>query len=327
MRGLILVFFLLVSANTLRSFYLDEIAAARLDHRPADSTFTSPGRVVLSLVSLEERLAAADVTWLSIVQWLGAGGEDVEPATAAGPVIGGVNPPAGAMASLSASKWDRLLHLGFVAVDLDPRYFTVYHSVAVHLAVFGMLPSASDQMLLRGRDELPHRWEFPFILSYNSYFLRNDFTKAAEWMQEAASKPGRPAYVPALAGRMKFQAGDPVAAISFLEVMLPALDEHARVNAEDRIKLLKTELRFRHFDEACRRYLTETGTTPPSGEELVRRGYVREPPVDFFDKPLRFDANCRARSEYMKVREDEAIDRAKKHDRGLEPTEPSIQTP
>jgi hypothetical protein len=235
---------------------------------------------------MEQRWGIADVVWLSIVQWLG-----------------GEQAPKGALG------WDRLAQMARLAVGFDPKYFTIYHAVGWYISSMARRGDLSDELAELGRAELPDRWEFPFIRGYNAYFIDKDFPKASEWMELAARKPKPPMYLAALAARMRAQSGDPHSGIALLEMLIPTLEDPLTKNsAEERLKLLRTELRFQKFDVACQRYLTETGTIPPSVYLLVQRGWVDEPPVDYFDTPLHFDARCRARSQYLQVRDDEAAE-------------------
>ena len=75
-----------------------------------------------------------------------------------------------------------------------------------------------------------------------------------------------------------------------------------------RLRLFDSEDILRKYDAACVAYEAEHKKLPDP-KELYQQGVVDAPPVDLFDKPIYFDANCRARTEMISVREDEAKER------------------
>ncbi|MFO0728863.1 MAG: hypothetical protein U1E65_34105 [Myxococcota bacterium] len=271
-------------AAVVRVTSIDPQFEQRQTTRVATDFLASPGPVWLDAATFEHRLAVADLTWLSIVQDLSAKSNDAD--------------------------WDRVIRWTNIATDLDRLYFTVYHSVAICLTIYAKRFETSDEVLLKGRANLPQRWELPFVLGFNSYFGRRDADTGSQWMETAARLPQAPAYVAALSGRMRFQAGDEDAAMQMLEQMASQLDEQGRANVEERLKFLKTERRFRAYDEACKKFKEANGRLPREPAELQILGLVREPPFDFFDGPLSLDENCRATSKIVFVREEDAKKRS-----------------
>ena len=57
---------------------------------------------------------------------------------------------------------------------------SVYYASAIHLLVYGKRSDAVDRLLAKGAKELPTRWEIPFLLGYNAYFLKGNALEAAE---------------------------------------------------------------------------------------------------------------------------------------------------
>jgi hypothetical protein len=91
--------------------------------------------------------------------------------------------------------------------------------------------------------------------------------------------------------------------------MLPSLDGPQKEDAEIRLKILRSEPVLREYDEACKKFLGERGRRPENGEELFREKYTSSPPFDMLDKPITLDETCRARTEIIFVRDDEAKSR------------------
>ena len=242
----------------------------------------SPGRRALALISAEHRLAAADLFWLGVVQDLGHA------------------------RTITATAWSRVAHGSDVATDLDHRYFTVYHSAGVNLAEYARDVDAADRILLKGRANLPDRWELPMLLGYIAYFMRGDAALAADYTQEAARSPEAPPFLAPLAGRMLFQAGDQQGAIALLEMMASTLDGVALEAVESRLLALRSEPRLLAYDRACERYRAHTQHLPPDAATLRREGWIDAEPVDASGAEITIDEGCVARSVLVPVREHEA---------------------
>jgi hypothetical protein len=280
----------LASASSLRRSYLDEAQLRRdLQEREGDPLL-SPGSAVLQAASLQHGLAVADFFWLGIVQAF------------ARPELGDVG-------------FDRIDRWADIVTDLDPSYFVAYHASAIHLSVYGARADASDRLLRKGRQHLPDSWLLPFMLGYNAYFLRGDALAASEHWASAAGLPDVPRFVPSLAARARFQAGDPLAAEQMLIEMLEWLPEGPhREDAAIRLKMLRSEPVLTLYDQACERLRRERGGALPTAEELFEKGLVTAPPRDLLGAKIVLDENCRARTEFIRVREDEASKRIGQRD-------------
>jgi hypothetical protein len=272
-------------STALRATIIDPQHESRLAQRPDENVLRSPGRDVLSLVSFEHRLANADITWLAIVQELGR----AQKVTDAG--------------------WDRVERWSEIATDLDRFYFTIYHSAGVTLSVWGKRLDASNRILKKGLAELPNRWELLMVLGYNAYFIAADAKLGSEYMAAASRIEGSPRYLAALAGRMRYHAGDEYGAEKMLEELIPHLEGLAKQDAEARLAMLRSEDRLHRFDHACATYKLSRGTTPKTGEEVVKAGLIAEPAEDLLGGWITFDDKCVARTRFVKVREFEARQR------------------
>lgn len=250
----------------------------------------SPGPAVLSAASFDHHFAAADLAWLRIVQELG-------------------------VENLLPSQWDLVEGWTQLATDLDWRYYTVYHSAAVNLAVHARRTESADRILHKGLRHLPDRWELLMLLAYNAYWMRGDALLGSEFLTRAAELPGAPRFAASLAGRMRYQGGDEVGAIEMLEMFLTELDGDARKDAEERLLMLKSQSILRDYDAACERFLGEEGRRP-TARELFERGLMENPPVDLLGFDVELDEKCVARTEVIAVREFEARERVGSIGRG-----------
>lgn len=290
------VILLVASGGTLaeRLWVVDPAYGRRDEQRLDADVLGSPGSRTIQFLSLEHPLAASDLVWLAIVQQLGQ--------------------PSNAMTD---GHWDRVQRWTDIAVDFDPRYFAVYHSVGMNLSLWAHRLDASDSILLRGYRALPARWELPMTLAYNAYFVRGDARLGSDYMAEAAAIPGAPKFLAPLAGRMRYHAGDEMGAIALLEEMALHMTGPALEEVDDRIKLLKGELRLRVYDEACERYHAVEGRFPRTAEDVAAAGYTNVPTTDYFGDLITFDAGtCVARTPNVTVRETEAAQRVGSSARG-----------
>ncbi len=274
------------SALGLRLYRIDDQFEHRRHASDVRDLIQSPGRAQMRALSMQHPLALADLFWLSCVQELGRFVEKHEPRV------------------IRLKTWAQL------ATDLDPRYHQAYYVVAINLTVYNKDAEGSDRLLEKGRKNLPHKWQYPFMLGYNAYFLEGDLRKASRLWTEAAYMPGAPRFVPSLAARSRFQAGDEKQAEALLLTMIDHLSGRHKEDAIIRLKILRSEPILRAYDEACRTYFEQNGTLPASADELRLVGLVSHPARDLFGEPITLDENCRARTEIIFVREDEAKQRA-----------------
>jgi hypothetical protein len=283
--ALFAVFAAFVAASAgFRLSALDPLAEQRRHSTKLDEdVLRSPGYDAMQIVSMEHQHAVADLFWLQVVQELGR------------PIEG------------EQASYDRLQRWSHIAVDLDPKYYTVYWAAAINLISYARRAKAAEGLLLKGREALPLIWELPFFLGYLNYFLRGDPMIAAEWWHEAALTPGAPRFLPSLSARARIHSGDEAGAEELLLSMMDTLEGPSREDAELRLKVIYSERVLHQYDAACLKFLAERGRRPVDGAELHREQYVTPPPFDDFNEPILIDESCRARTTVIKVRDDEAL--------------------
>ena len=280
--GLALGLIALAAAD--RQWLVDSYYRARAVDRPL-TELESPGPAAVQVAAFQHPLAAADLFWLGMVQEIGVA------------VAGGT------------PSYQMLRRWAHIATDLDRRYLTIYYAVAVNLTVYARDADASDELLVKGMTNIPDTWQLPFLLGYNAYFMHGDSEGAARHWLKAAESPRHPRFLVALAARAKYQAGDQFGAVALLEEMIPHMEGPAREDAELRLKAFRSEPILIAYDEACRRYREAHGALPPDAATLRAEGLVDLPPEDLYGAAIELDGDCRARTKYIKVREDEAAQR------------------
>lgn len=275
------------AALTLRLEWVDELGARRADvEEQAEDVLVSPGPEALGAVAMGHELALADLFWLGLVQEFGR-------------TIDGQRPRYGRV-----ERWTN------IATDFDPLYFIVYYGSAIHLTAYAKDPEASDRVLHKGARHLPHVWQFPFMLGYNAYFLRGRAMDAAAHWRDSVGLPGAPRFLPSLAARARLQAGTPEAAEAMLVEMLESgmLEGPQLEDAGIRLQIIRSEPVLRAYDAACAAHRAAHGRVPRA-LELYLGGQVPIEPVDRLGAFIELDEDCRARTQYVQVREDEAVER------------------
>lgn len=291
---LVVLLFLLASTFVLRTKYLDPAYEIRRNAIVSNDVLLSPGPELLALSSFEHPYLWADFLWLGIVQ-----------------TVGKCMAENGSLLSdcKGMGMFSRIERWAHIATDLDPKYFSVYHASAILLTAWGKDPERSDTLLLKGQIAMPERWEFPFLLGYNAYFLRGDARTASEYFLMASTLKDSPRFLASLAGRARYQAGDESGAIDMLEMLLQSLGEGpAKADVEARLMILKSEPILKSYDEACAAFKNKQGRIP-TAEELYRLHLVDVAPYDLVKNEIRLDEGCRARTKLIEVREDEARER------------------
>ena len=165
--------------------------------------------------------------------------------------------------------------------DLDPKFAYAYQAVGSVLGVWGGRPRESVAILRKGIEHNPTVWELPFFVGYDYFYELQDMTSAAAYFKMASELPGAPKYLSGLTARMLVQAGNPDAALEFLERMYQQTqDDRAKAALTRRIADVTVERDIRLLEEAVRRYQTAHGRWPRSLEELVTGGILARLPED-----------------------------------------------
>jgi len=225
--------------------------------RAAELSYLPKGEY-LKVAALGYRQLVADLIWLKAVQHFGKGRQTTE-----------------------GYLW--AYHAVDVLTDVDPKFAFAYQAGGIILGVWANLPQESIALLTKGMRHNPEVWELPFYVGYDYFYELHDPVQAAKYLRIASELPGAPAYLPNLAARMTVEAGDPDAALEFLErVYEQSQDERMREALTKRMKEVIAEKDIRFLEEGVRRYKARYGKLPVRLEDLVTRGIIVQIP----DGPL-----------------------------------------
>jgi tetratricopeptide (TPR) repeat protein len=210
----------------------------------------------LRLASLGYRQLVADLLWLQVVQQIGKRDQTTD-----------------------GYLW--IYRATDTLTDLDPGFAYAYQATGSVLGVWGGRPHESVAILRKGIEHNPTVWELPFFLGYDYFYELQDVASAAVYFKLASELPGAPRYLPGLTARMLVQAGNPEAALEFLERMhQQTQDERAKAALMRRIADVTVERDLRLLEDAVRRYRAAQGRWPGSLAELVTAGILARLPAD-----------------------------------------------
>lgn len=210
----------------------------------------------LKVAVLGYRQLAADLLWLQVVQHIG-----VRQQTSAGYV------------------W--MYHATDTLTDLDPTFAYAYQAVGAVLGVWGNRPQESTEILKKGLVHNPTAWELAFLLGYVYFYELGDYGSAAVYLRMASELPGSPEYLPRLTARMLVAAGDPEAALEFLQRMFQhTQDDRGRAALKRRIDDVTVERDLQMLELAVRRYEAVHGRRPGGLQDLVSGGILARLPED-----------------------------------------------
>lgn len=210
----------------------------------------------LRMAVLGYRQMAADLIWLKAVQHFGERKQTTE-----------------------GYLW--AYHAVDVLTDLDPKFAFAYQAAGIVLGVWANLPRESIALLSKGMRHNPDVWQLPFYVGYDYFYELHDPVQAAKYLRIASELPGAPVYLPKLAARMTVEAGDPDAALEFLQRLYQQLqDERLRESLVQRMKEVIAERDIRFLEEGVRRYKARYGKLPASLNDLVTKGIIQQVPEE-----------------------------------------------
>jgi tetratricopeptide (TPR) repeat protein len=237
--------------------------ASRTLSRPFDVAYV-PSGAAARVAALGHRSLLSDLYWLAVVQYVG-------------------DPKA------DERGWDDLLPLLELVTDLDPRHGYAYQTGGIVLSAAGRLDE-SDRILEKGMAEGPPYWTFPYYLSFNAWFYRGDYERAAHYARLAAQRPGASPSISHLAVSLAAKSGSPEDAIAMLEELQRTVEDELSASLlEEQMRLAILERDAQALERAAGRFRSAYGRDPASLDELVAAGVIAAIPADPFGGEYRWD--------------------------------------
>lgn len=188
----------------------------------------------------------------------------------------------------------RTLH---AAVKVDPYNMDAYYfAQAVLVWDVGQVKLANG-LLEYGMKYRTWDYYLPFFAGFNYAYFLEDYANAAKYYKIAGDLSGTELYIK-LAGRYFYESGQTDIAIAYLSTMEQgARNESLRKTFQTRLQAIREAKRI---EVARDNFVKATGRLPVSVEELLRRKYLTESPVDpyggrFFLEP---DGKVRSTSKF-----------------------------
>lgn len=218
----------------------------------------------LSRMALSYDALLADVYWIRAIQYFGRTRLSSDP----------------------IKQYDLLYPLLDLTTTLDPHFNIAYRFGAIFLAEAypdgpGQ-PLQAVQLLQKGFEARPTRWQYLHDIGFIYYWTLQDYTEAAHWFRKAADVPGSPEWMPGLAAATLARGGDRSQSRFLWEhIYASAEHEYMRHTARHRLEQLGVMDELDGLSALLARVRHETGRTPGSWDPLLRRGWIRRsPPVD-----------------------------------------------
>jgi hypothetical protein len=184
------------------------------------------------------------------------------------------------VASRSATQIGKLLD---VVTDLDPWVDHPYRFGAVWMTDSEENVRHANQLLRRGIAYHPDDWRNRFYLGFNQFYYLEENEAAADTLEPATQLKGAPAYISALAARLRSQGGQLDSAEIFLaELARREPVDYKRAEYERALREVETERRARFLDRARAEYQRRNGRDIASVEDLLagRSPVLREIPAE-----------------------------------------------
>ena len=191
-------------------------------------------------------------------------------------------------------NYDLLFPMLDLVTTLDPRFVVAYRFGSIFLSEPPPggpgRPDLAIDLLQRGFERTPERWEYPRDIGFVYYWNHRDFKTAAEWFQRASEIPGAPVWLKSTAASMLVRGGDRESARQLWQQLYDTAEVEAlKSAAEVRLAQFNALDAIDHFNQIVWRYQARTGRFPASWQELVKARVIPGIPVDDARVPFVLD--------------------------------------
>jgi tetratricopeptide (TPR) repeat protein len=129
-----------------------------------------------------------------------------------------------------------LSHLLNLIIDLDPRFDFPYYFGGLVLSLETSQVELANQVLERGIEAYPQKWEFPYYIAFNHFYHNGDAARAVPYIEKAASLPKAPPFLKRLNAHLYLKSGQKEAALAFYrEVYRNTSDEMLRQKTKEKM--------------------------------------------------------------------------------------------
>ena len=238
------------------------------EREPVQQVLYVNSPAVMTRVALSYDALVADLYWIRAIQYYG-----------------------GTRISATADKSYALLYpLLDLTTSLDPNFNIAYEFGAFFLSEKPPGgPGRSDlaiRLLEKGMAARPDRFQYPYDIGFVHY-RDGDYARAAEWFKRAAQtsgaqKEGERAdlWLKPLAANTLAAGGDTRSSRLMYENLLNADAVWLRNDARRRLKQLDAIDQIAELKRLTMEYERRFGDPPPTWDDMVRAGFIRDEPTD-----------------------------------------------
>ena len=217
---------------------------------------------VMKRLALSYDAVAADLYWIRTIQYYG-----------------------GTRLSPDPNKhYDLLYPLLDLTTSLDPQFSIAYRFGAFFLSEQAPggagRPDLSIALLRKAMAANPDRWEYPYDIGF-VYYRYGQYQQAADWFRRAAQVPGATNWLEPLAAVTLAAGGNLEASRLLWRNLLATSDQPwLRRTAEHRLQQLDAIEEIQRLQALTAEYERRHGDPPPTWNDLVADGALREVPID-----------------------------------------------
>lgn len=225
------------------------------------------GRLFLGFDAL-----AADLYWIRAVVYFGRQRQSTDP----------------------GKNYDLLHPLLDLVTTLDPRFAVAYRFGAIFLSEPPPdgpgRPDLAVQLLQRGVDRFPEKWEYMHDIGFVYYWHHRDYERGAEWLERAAAVPGAPIWLMSTAASMHAERGDRRSARALWQQLRDAADnDYLRSAADLRLAQFDAMDVIDQLTAIVARFQRTHGRWPQRWQDLIAARLLRAIPRDAAGEPFALD--------------------------------------
>ena len=129
--------------------------------------------------------------------------------------------------------------------DLDAGCEFPYYFACIVLSLEADQVNNANQILARGIEAYPEKWEYPFYIGFNHYYHEGDPKQALPFLERAATLPGSPEFLKSLIGSLYLKTeGRDQALAFFRETYRNTQDDMIRKRISAKIEQILSESAF-----------------------------------------------------------------------------------
>jgi tetratricopeptide (TPR) repeat protein len=194
----------------------------------------------------------------------------------------------------SRRNFDQLFPLLDLVTALDPYFRVGYRFGSLFLAEPPPggpgRPDQAIELLKKGLERDPARWEYAHDIAFVYYWWLDDYTQAAEWFKRAADIPGSAPWLRPMAAITLAEGGNRQSSRTLWTEMYANTEiEWIRTSAERRLQQLDAMDAIDELNRATQRFIAQVGRPPANWPELAKQMRFVALPTDPTGVPFDLD--------------------------------------